>query len=632
MDADVLELVRQERILDAARLSSARGDAHGASALFERACDWPSAAVEAMRAGDGLRGLDLALRAGDEPLAEKAAAQLAVDETLADKAAAHLARRGHHGWAARVLEGAGRLAEAARAWERAGDATRAGKLFERSGNPARAARAFETALRRDAGAADAAVALAGLLIRFGKDEAGVRLLQRVPEQAPERRQALATMIGALERLDLFAAAGEAARELAALGGSPEPALATPRATFHARYEVIRQVASSPRARVLEGIDRARGDRVAIKIFTPDPRRRKEGDGVARLERDVLALRSLDHPAIVPIRDFDEQGPTVVFAWMGGGSLDQKLAQGPIAPVHAAEIACSVLGALDAAHRHGILHRDVKPANVLFDSTGTARLSDFGAAYLGDASTTVSASELDALASMSPEQREGREATARSDLFAVGAMLYEMLTGDRLGKKLRPASEGRRGLRVDHYDAIARMTAYDAEARPVDAFDARQLLLSLEWPGASDTRAQSEEPRRVVESDATAGAGTARLDQRADGRLVDAWTGHAVQRLALSDERLARARVFAQAGHVALQPVLRVDREGGFLWLASCAAIDRPLTSADRARLDDALAAVSAADGDRPTIDLGRVGLGDSGEVVLLLEPRPIVSDRRESRM
>jgi tetratricopeptide (TPR) repeat protein len=630
MDADVLELVRQERILDAARLSSARGDAHGASALFERACDWPSAAAEAMRAGDSLRALDLALRAGDETLAEKAAAQLAVDRTAAGKAAAHLAGRGHHGWAARVLEGAGRLVEAACAWERAGDATRAGKLFERSGNPARAARAFETALRRDAGAADAAVALAGLLVRFGKDEAAVRLLQRVPEQAPERGQALATMIGALERLDLFTAAGEAARELAALGGNREPALATPRATFYARYEVIRQVASSPRARVLEGIDRARGDRVAIKVFTPDPRRRKEGDGVARLERDVLALRSLDHPAIVPIRDFDEQGPTVVFAWMGGGSLDQKLAQGPIAPVHAAEIACSLLGALDAAHRHGILHRDVKPANVLFDSTGTARLSDFGAAYLGDASTTVSASELDALASMSPEQREGREATARSDIFAVGAMLYEMLTGDRLGEP-RPPSETRSGIRVDHYDAIARMTAYDAEARPIDAFDARQLLLSLEWPGASDTRAQSEESRTTVESDATSGAGTARLDPRADGHLVDTWTGHAVQRLALSDERLARARVFARAGHVALQPILRVDREGGFLWLASCAALDRPLTSAERARLDDALAAVSGAGGPPTTVDLDRVGLGGGGEVVLLLEPRPIVSDLRGSR-
>src|ERR1700733_3808011 len=103
MDADVAELVRQERILDAARLSSARGDARGASALFERACNWASAAAEALRAGDDLRGLELALRAGDERVAETGAARLVRDEATAKKAAEHLAQLGHHRWAARVL-------------------------------------------------------------------------------------------------------------------------------------------------------------------------------------------------------------------------------------------------------------------------------------------------------------------------------------------------------------------------------------------------------------------------------------------------------------------------------------------------------------------------------------------------
>ena len=105
-----------------------------------------------------------------------------------------------------------------------------------------------------------------------------------------------------------------------------------------------------------------------------------------------------------------------------------LARGPIAPARAVEIAASVLSALGDAHRLGILHRDVKATNVLFDSAGAARLSDFGTAHAADASATVTAGDSGALATISPEQREGREATAQSDLFAIGVLLEEMLVG------------------------------------------------------------------------------------------------------------------------------------------------------------------------------------------------------------
>src|SRR6202040_1575115 len=93
-------------------------------------------------------------------------------------------------------------------------------------------------------------------------------------------------------------------------------------------------------------------------------------------------------------------------------------------------ACAVLSALGEAHRLGVLHRDVKPANVLFDDAGVARLGDFGVAHLGDLSTTATAGVIGTLAYMSPEQREGRPATAESDVYAVGAILFEMLAGGR----------------------------------------------------------------------------------------------------------------------------------------------------------------------------------------------------------
>ncbi len=375
------------------------------------------------------------------------------------------------------------------------------------------------------------------------------------------------------------------------------------------------MASSARARVLEGVDRARGERVALKVFACGD---AEGTGraaFARLEADVRALRALDHPAIVPIRDFQRAGPTVVLAWMDGGTLEQRLAQGPVSPARAAEIACAVLGALGVAHRLGILHRDVKAANVLFDAAGAARLADFGTAHAADASATITAGELGALATLSPEQREGRGVTARSDLFAVGTLLGQMLRGAT-------------GLEARHDAAVARLTAVDPSSRPADAFQARDLLLSLPWPEPASAMGHhaGSAPLGPARGDPgpqgpppvlVALARPDRLEARPDGSVVDAWTGREIECVALSGETLERARLFARADHGALQTVLRVDREGGCVWLAACAArVDRPLTVRERSRLEEALEALHVAGAPRGPLDPDRVALDPSGEVVL----------------
>jgi hypothetical protein len=622
VDADVLQLVREERILEAARLCSDRGQAAAASALFERACDWRSAATEALRAGQALRGLDLALRAGDDGNAHAAVVLLAADPTGAQRAATHLIQRGHDAWAARVLEAARRDLDAAYAWERAGDPIRAAERFEHAGQPAHAARVLESHLRRDPDAGAAAVALGALLVRFGKDEAAVRVLQRVPPRAAERRAALSGLVGALQRLGLSSATTDAATELAALGGPVDPretAGTEAPALLYGRYEVVGQVASSARARVLEGYDRARGERVALKIYAAVDLRASSRAAFARLEGDLRALRPLDHPAIVPIRDYCPSGPSVVLAWMEGGTLEQMLARGPLAPARAVEIACSVLSALGDAHRLGILHRDIKATNVLFDAVGAARLADFGTAHAADASATVTAGELGALWTQSPEQREGREVTARSDLFAVGVLLEEMLTGAAGPASRRRPSEAHPGLDARHDRLVARMTARDPRARPADALQARQMILSLPWPGprgAWDPAQRSDREPGAIEH-----PWTERLERRPDGTLFDAWTGRAIERVPITDEVLERARVFVRAGHDALQPVLRVDREGGWLWLASCvAAIDRDLTSAEGSRLEEALDALRAAGGSPGSLDATPVALGPSGEIVVRFGP------------
>jgi len=626
VDPDVLQLVREERLLEAARLCSDRGDAAAASALFERACDWRSAAAAALRAGQALRGLELALRGGDEASADAAVVLLAADPASAQRAATQLTQRGHDAWAARVLEAAQRDLDAALAWERSGDPIRAAQRFERAGQPAQAARVLESHLRRDPVGGAAAVALGELLLRFGKDEAAVRVLQRVPALAPERRAALTLLVGTLQRLGLSSAGADAATELAALGGRleagepRETADAESAALLYGRYEVVGQVASSARARVLEAFDRARGERVALKIYAPGDVRASTRVAFARLEGDLRALRSLDHPAIVPIRDYYPAGPAVVLAWMEGGSLEQMLAREPVAPARAAEIACSVLSALGDAHRLGILHRDVKATNVLFDAVGAARLADFGTAHAADASATVTAGELASLWTQSPEQREGREVTARSDLFAAGKLLEEMLTGAAGGSAgpLRP-SEAHPRLDARHDRLVACMTARDPRVRPADAFQARDMILSLPWPGPRSEAGQAE--------GGAAGPGGSgrpeadRLERRPDGALFDAWTGRAIERVPITDEVLERARLFVRAGHEALQPVLRVDREGGWVWLASCvAAVHRDLTPTERATLKDALDALQAAGGSTGSLDATPVALGPAGEIVVRFGP------------
>jgi serine/threonine-protein kinase len=613
LDPDVLQLVREERILDAARLSSSRGDASGASALFERACDWHNAAVQALRAGEAPRGLELALLAGDDATALEATTRVATDAYVAEGLAAHLAQRGRHDWAARLLEAIGRDLDAARAWERAGEMTRAARRFERAGEPARAAQALEVQLRRDPEASEAALALGALLVRFGKDEAAVRALQRIARRAPEWREALTLLTAALGRLGWDVAASDAATELAALGGplpAPEgpPPASPPR--FYGRYEVIGAIASSARARVLEGYDRARGERVAIKIYADGDRA-----ALARLEADVRALRAVDHLAIVPIRDFQAAGRAVVLAWMEGGTLETMLARGPLSPARAAEIVSSVLSALGEANRLGILHRDVKASNVLFDAAGNARLSDFGAAHAADAAATVTAGDLGALAGISPEQREGRDVTARSDLFAVGVLFEQMLTGTRPGPAARPLPSAiHSGLDARHDRLLARMTATDPQRRPADAFQARDAILCLPWPGpgpgmASPGLAGEDAPGNdPPEGD--------RVERRPDGTLADAWTGRLIDRVPLSDETLERARLFARADHPALQPVLRVDRETGALWLAALAPLDRPLTPPERERLESALAALQAAGGRALGLDQSALAIDLVGDVFL----------------
>jgi len=188
---------------------------------------------------------------------------------------------------------------------------------------------------------------------------------------------------------------------------------------------------------------------------------------------MAILSSLDAPGVLHARQLYDDGPTIVLPFMAGGSLAEAIARGPMPPSRIAQIVSTVLAALEAAHRRGVVHRDVKPSNILLDALGAAYLVDFGVAHLGDPTSTATAGVVGTLRWMSPEQRRGEPATPRSDLYAVGLVLAAGLGIDAnaLSPALPPAA----------FDWISAMVAEDPAQRPADAREAREALARIPWP-------------------------------------------------------------------------------------------------------------------------------------------------------
>ncbi len=199
-----------------------------------------------------------------------------------------------------------------------------------------------------------------------------------------------------------------------------------------RYVVEGEIGRGGMATVFKAFD-PRFDRiVAIKIlpreFLHDPEFR------ARFEREAKTIATLEHSAIVPVYDYGEQDGQLylVMRYMPGGSLADRLQDGPISVDQAAEVIKRMGAALDSAHKKGIIHRDLKPGNILLDQHGDAYLADFGIAHLASAQTALTASGrlVGTPTYMSPEQVYGDKALdGRSDIYALGVILFQMLTGE-----------------------------------------------------------------------------------------------------------------------------------------------------------------------------------------------------------
>ncbi len=254
-----------------------------------------------------------------------------------------------------------------------------------------------------------------------------------------------------------------------------------------RYAVVRRAGRGGMADVFVAHDERLGREVAIKAF-----RGTDAADRLRFDAEARVLASLDHPGLVRVLDAGEHEgtPFLVLELVDGPSLADLLRPGrPLDEATTHQITLDLSAALAYVHAQGVVHRDVKPSNILFDANGRARLADFGIARLADAShLTAPATSMGTAAYMAPEQVEGAEVGPAADVYAFGLVLLECLTGTRAFDGPPREAALARLARDPEISAdvpagwgalIRRMTARDPVARPpADG-------LTLEFPSEAD---------------------------------------------------------------------------------------------------------------------------------------------------
>jgi serine/threonine protein kinase len=572
MDPEVDALVRAGDIEGAARRASEKGLHRRAAELLALLGRHAEAAVVALNAGEWRSAIDAALSSGDERVIAALCDEVGKRGDIAEAAAAHARITQRHDVAARILEPLF-PAEAGQGWYERGEYLYAARCFDRAKDVGRTIVAYEQHLAQFPEDNEAAERLAVLRAGRGDDEGAVRALQLAARHQPGPG-ALEKLIESLRRIGLEGAARVVIRRLRLL--KPDASLdveaygsTLPRGQseerYAGRYRVVKQVGSGASGRVLEAVDELTGETVALKVLAVGD---DKGAAFARFMREAELARSLDDPTIVGMRALDPEGPTIVYDWMPGGTLTERIATLSLAEARA--ISQRVLRALSVLHRHGVVHRDIKPSNVLFDPAGQARLGDLGAAHLSDLGATVTGGLVGSLPYMSPEQITGGAVSAATDLYSFGCLLFQLLTGqtpfagpDFVDQHLHNAppkvSAVRPALGTEYDALIEALLSKDAEARPRDAFECERLLSTLSFREVDDDRQPLSRRSSIPPAPTGRGAGASYLSPtpRSD-RWIDQRLGREVERVEVDPTRRETLYRWAALGSSDLQTIVDID--------------------------------------------------------------------------
>ncbi len=281
-----------------------------------------------------------------------------------------------------------------------------------------------------------------------------------------------------------------------------------------RYKVLERIGSGGMAEVYLAEDQLLGRQLAVKVlyrhFAEDQ------EFVERFRREASSAAGLSHPNIVGIFDRGEWNGTyyISMEYVPGRSLKTIVReQGALAPTTAIDIAIQILRAARFAHKRGVIHRDLKPHNVILDEEGRARVTDFGIARAGASDMTMTGSIMGTAQYLSPEQAQGHPVSATSDLYSIGVILYELLTGvipfegetavaiafKQVSAEPRPPSELNPALSPSLDAIVLRALAKDPAARYASADEFIAALQHergalLVRPGATATTAVAEDRR------------------------------------------------------------------------------------------------------------------------------------------